>query len=127
MVCYSLAAAPASTAVGVHVHVHVHVQSDTHHAPLLSHDFDAQCIQRRLRHSIICPYQYLNCSSVCFPPFPAGIGALVSEFAAPGDAEYEPPREAAEHLPQQRMFRNKELELQVRLDDETKLEKWVPK
>jgi hypothetical protein len=53
----------------------------------------------------------------------AGIGALVAQFAAPGDPEYEPPSAAAEHLPQPRMFRNKELELQVRLDDETKLEK----
>eukprot|EP00882_Tetradesmus_deserticola_P017454 GHRQ01018696.1.p2 GENE.GHRQ01018696.1~~GHRQ01018696.1.p2 ORF type:complete len:215 (+),score=72.40 GHRQ01018696.1:356-1000(+) len=52
-----------------------------------------------------------------------GIGALVSEFAGPGDAEYQPPSAAAEQLPQARMFRNKELELQVRLDDETKLEK----
>ncbi|WIA40207.1 hypothetical protein OEZ86_013595 [Tetradesmus obliquus] len=53
-----------------------------------------------------------------------GIGALVAQFASPGDAEYEPPSAATSgELPQPRLFRNKELELQVRLDDETKLEK----
>jgi glycine/D-amino acid oxidase-like deaminating enzyme len=67
------------------------------------------------------PNVWLSCDHGLL--LPAGIGALVAEFAAPGDAEYEPPSAAAEHLPQPRMFRNKELELQVRLDDETKLEK----
>lgn len=53
-----------------------------------------------------------------------GIGSLVAQFASPGDAEYEPPSAATSgELPQPRLFRNKELELQVRLDDETKLEK----
>lgn len=53
-----------------------------------------------------------------------GVAQYLNSFAEPGDPEYEPPR-AADRPPSPRKFRNKELELQVRLDKETKAEKCV--
>lgn len=53
----------------------------------------------------------------------SGIGGLVSQFAAPGDAEYEPPCPAKEQFAEPRLLNNKEYAYQARLDEETKLEK----
>lgn len=50
-----------------------------------------------------------------------GLGGLVGEFASPGDPEYEP--KPAADFPEPRLFGNKEFALQVRLEEETKMEK----
>jgi hypothetical protein len=52
----------------------------------------------------------------------SGIGQYVSEFAAPGDAEYEPPR-GEDRPASPRRFRNPELRTQARVDAESKIEK----
>lgn len=69
------------------------------------------------------PMRYIkeNCKPKKPPAVPwSGIGAYVSQFASPGDAEYEP--KVAE-FPEPRLYNNKEYDVQVRLDEETKLEK----
>lgn len=55
--------------------------------------------------------------------FHAGIAAYLNDFASPGDPEYEPPGPPEDKFPEPRLFRNKEYALQVRLEEETKLEK----
>lgn len=52
----------------------------------------------------------------------SGVSQYLSEFAAPGDPEYEPPRpEGRPESP--RRFRNPELRTQARVDTESKIEK----
>lgn len=71
------------------------------------------------------PLRYVkeNCKPRKKPAVPiTGIASLVGEFAAPGDAEYEPRGPSAD-FPEPRETRNKEYALQVRLDEETKPEK----
>lgn len=52
----------------------------------------------------------------------SGVSQYLSEFAAPGDPEYEPPRpEGRPESP--RRFRNPELRTQARVDAESKIEK----
>jgi hypothetical protein len=53
-----------------------------------------------------------------------GLAAYVGAFPVPGDQGYEPPAEKGPSSP--RLFRNRELSLQARINAESKLEKWVP-
>ncbi|GFR50213.1 hypothetical protein Agub_g12390 [Astrephomene gubernaculifera] len=53
-----------------------------------------------------------------------GIAAYVKEFASEGDPEYQPPR-SEDCPPSPRLFRNRELSAQARLDTETKTEKKI--
>jgi hypothetical protein len=65
-----------------------------------------------------------NCKPRKPPAVPwSGIGAYVGGFAKPGDPEYEPQGPAATDFGEPRLFNNKEYAQQVRLDQETKLEK----
>jgi U1 small nuclear ribonucleoprotein len=50
-----------------------------------------------------------------------GLSAYVGAFANPGDQDYDPPAEKGPSSP--RLFRNRELQLQARINAETKLEK----
>lgn len=51
-----------------------------------------------------------------------GLAHCIQEFAAPGDPEYEPPP-PADRPPEPRIYRNRELVVQARIDTETKPEK----
>lgn len=51
-----------------------------------------------------------------------GLAAYVQDFASEGDPDYQPPR-SEDRPPSPRLFRNRELAVQVRLDTETKTEK----
>ncbi len=51
-----------------------------------------------------------------------GLGPHVKEFAAEGDPEYQPPRNE-DRPPSPRLFRNRELAAQARVETETKTEK----
>ena len=53
----------------------------------------------------------------------AGIAQYVEQFAAPGDAEYEPQPAQPMPPPEERRFRNPEMMLQARLEAPLKLEK----
>lgn len=53
----------------------------------------------------------------------SGVGQYLGQFAVPGDEEYEP--KGAGDFPEERMVNNREYALQVRLDEETKREKYV--
>ncbi|PNH12029.1 U1 small nuclear ribonucleoprotein, partial [Tetrabaena socialis] len=53
-----------------------------------------------------------------------GLSAYVKEFAGEGDPEYQPPK-AEDRPPSPRLFRNRELPWQVRLETETKTEKKI--
>jgi hypothetical protein len=69
------------------------------------------------------PMRYVkeNCKMRKPPAVPwSGIGQCLSEFAVPGDAEYEP---KGADFPEPRLYNNTEMYLQVQLDEETKLEK----
>jgi U1 small nuclear ribonucleoprotein len=71
------------------------------------------------------PMRYVkeNCKEKKPPAVPwQGIGQYVKEFAVPGDPEYEP-KGAGADFPEPRLYNNKEYDLQVRLDEETKREK----
>ena len=52
-----------------------------------------------------------------------GLAQHISEFAEPGDPEYEP-QQAAENLPSTRLYANPELPAQSRLETETRLERY---
>jgi U1 small nuclear ribonucleoprotein len=52
----------------------------------------------------------------------SGVAQYVSEFAQPGDPEYEPPR-PEDRPASPRRFRNPELRTQARIDAESKIEK----
>lgn len=70
------------------------------------------------------PMRYIkeNCKLRKPPAVPwSGIGAYVQHFAEPGQPEYEP-KEAGD-FPEPRLYNNKEYAEQVRLNEETKLEK----
>lgn len=70
------------------------------------------------------PMRYIreNCKPKKQPAVPwSGIGQYVSQFAAPGDAEYEP--KGAGDFPEERLVNNREYTLQARLEEETKREK----
>jgi hypothetical protein len=53
----------------------------------------------------------------------AGIGQYVEQFAAPGDAEYEPQPAQPMPPPEERRFRNPEMIFQARVEAPLKLEK----
>lgn len=52
-----------------------------------------------------------------------GIAQFTKEFAEPGDPDFEPPPAKRTDLREPRIFRNPELPLQLRLEEETKPEK----
>ncbi|EFJ44377.1 hypothetical protein VOLCADRAFT_106420 [Volvox carteri f. nagariensis] len=53
-----------------------------------------------------------------------GLAAYVKEFAGEGDPDYQPPRNE-DRPPSPRLFRNRELAAQARVDTETKIEKKI--
>lgn len=65
------------------------------------------------------PHQQAVAKKAAKLPY-TGISAYLAEFAVPGDAEYEP---QVERPPSPRKVRNREFQLQARLDKETQQEK----
>jgi hypothetical protein len=68
---------------------------------------DVPCVKPRNKKPAKLPY--------------TGLSAYVGSFSNPGDADYDPPVERTPDSP--RLFRNRELPLQARVNAESKLEK----
>ena len=71
------------------------------------------------------PVDYLPLVPKSKPKLPfTGIAQYVNDFVEPGDPEYEPaPPETCPGSP--RRYANPEMDAQVRLDQETRVEKWA--